>query len=429
MTESNDIAYRTRKFINSYYNEASLVLEAINETVDQEILIELTNPRYYRDYRVKAIKYIDEDSEENQELFNRLANEDLDKRVRTAALAKINANSTDNQLLFIDLAKSGHLEAIKKIKSEYVLAEIAFNTSSDKIFQEAVININDEQILTDIGYKFPESETCDYIVDRISNQEVLTKIVCHNPFFKICYKAFQKITNSSSFQQIAFESEFYQFRAASIEKINDKNILEYIFMNDENDYVRLCALEKCKSVELLLTIILGNDYYNDSVIHKYALNNIDDESILKQLFEESSHQNKIHIIPKIKDKSFIAEIAYNYENEYIREIALNSLMENFDEPQNSEKENLDIKTEMYIRILEKKLHQLEDFPESYLSFSRIENNCVYVNVTAYIDPIHFKYSNTYDESWDYFRANDLATKYQPFDFNYDICLIFKYHSY
>ena len=59
MTESNDIAYRTRKFINKYYNEASLVLEAIDETVDQDILIELTNPGYYKSYRVKAIKYIE----------------------------------------------------------------------------------------------------------------------------------------------------------------------------------------------------------------------------------------------------------------------------------------------------------------------------------------------------------------------------------
>jgi len=65
MTEANDIAYRTRKFINSHYNEASLVLEAIDETVDQEILIELTKPGYYSAYRVKAIRYIDVESKEN----------------------------------------------------------------------------------------------------------------------------------------------------------------------------------------------------------------------------------------------------------------------------------------------------------------------------------------------------------------------------
>ena len=63
MNESNEsIQRRTRKFINKYYNEASLVLEAIDETVDQEILIELTTPGYYRKYRIKAINYIDETS-------------------------------------------------------------------------------------------------------------------------------------------------------------------------------------------------------------------------------------------------------------------------------------------------------------------------------------------------------------------------------
>lgn len=429
MNESNEsIQRRTRKFINKYYNEASLVLEAIDETVDQDILIELTTPGYYREYRIKAINYIDETPEENQKLFIKLAKEDLDKEVRSAASNKINGESSSDQLLFIDLAKRGHVNAIKKIKSESILAEIAYNTSIDKIFQEAVSNIQDEKLLTDIGSKFPESETCDYIIDKINNQEVLTEIICHNHSFKICNKAFQKITNSSSFNQIAIECEFYQFRVASIDKINDKNILKSIFKNDENDYVRLCALEKCKTQELL-TEILVNKHYDNRILFEYALDNINDDDILKYAFKNAHYRNN-EILSRIKDESFLAEIAYNSDNEYQRELALKSLMKEFNETKNKSKtKDLDIKTKMYIDVLEKEIHQLEDFPESYLSFSRIENNCLYLNLTEYIDPFHLKFLTSDETSWDYFRTNDLATKFRPFDFKYDIKIINKYESY
>jgi len=228
------------------------------------------------------------------------------------------------------------LNAIKKLKDESILIEIAQKETVEEIRIAAIKRINDEETLRKIikkeSSKSIRIETLrklhsDVKMRNKSKNYPWTKK--HEDFLKNIIDKDQSaplrqeaLINLNEIIQDKLSENKYHNRQY-LEQQDDQSFLKDILLNDENTQIRLIAIQNIDDQSTLAEIALKE---RDAELRKVAADKISDEKIKQTIFKQSDDSMvRQVIIARTKNNKFLFEAANTDENAEVRVAAVKAL--------------------------------------------------------------------------------------------------------
>ncbi|MBO7719408.1 MAG: hypothetical protein J6S29_04555, partial [Methanosphaera sp.] len=210
-----------------------------------------------------------------------------------------------------------------------------------------------QKIVTDVLNKDDDIESLKAI-DEISNEEVLAIIACHADNGKIAEKCIDNIHDDYLLYNIIIDDVDLKTIEYAIGKIKNRNLLINLFNNLDDIDMSLARIimEKMEDCNMLIDIILGDDYASDikltaldrvsnkdAFLLKDVLLNVDNPDIIEACCKRINDEYFLYtmlpdtdfflskseairyeyIINFINDKHLLSHILENNNNEHIQE--------------------------------------------------------------------------------------------------------------
>ena len=199
---------------------------------------------------------------------------------------------SDDNLLSKIAYKESHLwvfsNAIERIKTESILADIARNHPKPEARAEAVENphLRDNYILEDIALNESELNVYSRAIDKIINETILKNIAknASQPFARSYAIRNPNLHDDSVLEDIALNDPDDQPRKEAVIRIYNQSILNEIGKNDSSATVRKEAIKKIRDDSVLEEIAINDSF---SFNQEEAINNIKDKDILKNMINSS----------------------------------------------------------------------------------------------------------------------------------------------
>jgi hypothetical protein len=287
-------------------SEASYGSRVVERLTDEVILAHLARKAAHTGIRKAAVEKL-----KDQDVLAEIASNDFDSKVRMAAIGKINDNERLAQIartamLFqradVRIAPSPdtgiRLEAVRRIKSQALLADLAINSYQRDVRLEAARKVTDQPLLSKIARSAPSGivqisgEGSSYfvgdpagaVISRLDDQKILGEIALDKKRHEsVRRRAIERMTDQPLLAELARSDSDAGVRRGATERLADQTVLAEIAMNDESRYVRLEAAKRLSDRSLanrvFAEIAMGRSS-GECTIRLEAVRMLDDQALL-----------------------------------------------------------------------------------------------------------------------------------------------------
>ena len=227
--------------------------------------------------------------------------------------------------------------AVERITDTELLSAIAdkalHQSNGEQILNKISEKIDNEDQLFQIAQRFNidwrsrsgSVEFLSKIIPKIKNQYYLFEIIYNTKHEPTALKTIEKITELELLKQLADSSKFTDVRIAAINQIEDQSVLyEFVLPYRNNDsYIRNAALNKL-SEELLQKIVSDTTWSNS--MRSDILEKIKDQSFLYDVYQTFSNiplKSKAFVL--LTDQELLMKIAEEDKDWAMRKKAFNKL--------------------------------------------------------------------------------------------------------
>lgn len=233
-------------------------------------LSDLFKPRWqHSDWKVreKAVKVL-----KDQELLAQIALNDTDTSVVIAAVGNI-----ENDQVLVDVIQKHRFYnqigvlAMKRIQSSTVIEKILsqYCLSSDAYYYVPVINeglkkITNQKLMGELALKTSNTNVAELLMNRISQEEILQSIALGGRSMEICDKAIQRIVNNEVLFRIIQTTINPNIAKMAAKRISDQKILTEIALHHKDHYIRNTALSRLTDTETIQEIARNDN--SDEVV-------------------------------------------------------------------------------------------------------------------------------------------------------------------
>jgi len=300
-----------------YTSYTDVCVTAIGRITDQAELLDIINKAYSSDAKIQAILRITDqtalisiaqdnrlhvevrryalDKITDQNIVADIAKRDSNRDMRIIAVARVK----DEALLYEISLYNKHIEniyvrieAVKRIRNQEWLADIAKNDCGIHVRLEAVKNLEKQDVLFDIYRNDEDSHVREATIPRITRPDSLAFIACNHHEIKICREAVLRINPKHALAQDAFakvakQAKQEKIRQLAVSKLSDSNLLSDILKTETSEEIRRIALKMIRDERVLVDIITSNSV-KYSFEYRLAIKNIEHKGILEDLARNGS---------------------------------------------------------------------------------------------------------------------------------------------
>lgn len=304
----------------------AVAVKAMENITDSDFLVDacLNNPDSY--LRLATLNRICDESLINEDklslLLENVALRDPEVLLRKAALEIPNFR---NQFVLRDIAKNSSEDdlrriAVSKIIDEDVLAGFALNDSNIFVRREAIQNQNlkNNNVLIDVVKSDFDEFNRYWACQKIEDGDFLLKII-YDDSFKSCLSVISQnfnLPNEDYFIDVYESDEDDYHRLAAVNFINDSSFLESVILNESNDKIRAAAIKNknFNNQKILKDLILA-DSSLDVLLE--VVSKLNDESLLIDFVKNhlDSKELVVQAIKNISDIAFLEELYTNNDSE------------------------------------------------------------------------------------------------------------------
>ena len=199
----------------------------------------------------------------------------------------------------------------------------------------AVMEIKSQDILEDLAMDNKDRYVRTIATSRITDPNILEELAYNAKYTDVRQLAFDKLGQVDNlFAVIAKFEKKGKDRLAAVREINDELVLMDVCINAKDQKVRLKSIEKIENNQILaeilknssdkkiINIIINKENFNDQeVLSKICLDCAYDKFIRAEALNKLDYQN---------NKETIKEIAFNEENEHVKNAAIGKLEDEAD---------------------------------------------------------------------------------------------------
>lgn len=269
------------------------------------------------------------------DLLNHVALNDPNDFIVKIALE--NTDSYDPETIML-IAKSMRDEeirkiAVSKITDGKILSDFALNDSSVFIRRESILNPNlcDFEVLGEVIKNDDDEFNRYWACKKIDDKDYLIKLIFNKSFYhRLDDLSLNPNLNCPEYFKSIFENsddEYPRIVCANI--ISDKLFLNNIVLNESSDKIRLEAIKnRSFSSQGILNDLIFTEDNQDILFH--AISKIKDEDVLVKYIKANLNDNDatLYAILNIKDAELLKELS-KHQNPKIRLHAVTSLSNNF----------------------------------------------------------------------------------------------------
>ena len=234
-----------------------------------------------------------------------------------------------------------YYDVIDSIENPSLLTDIVMKYPITMCWHDFV-QITDEDKLFEIALNHPVEETRKYAVSHIFDKDKLRKIIDSETNEEVKNDALYNLEFGDD--DFTLDTENINVFVNVLKTIDDDSKLLDIFLQYKNPIIKQVACETIADESILKDIAMNNYIFpagiainnisNDEFIldialnacfektRVYAISKISDNDMLKRIFEDStSYCCQINALSRITDEEYLAGVATNHPDEYLRRIA------------------------------------------------------------------------------------------------------------
>jgi len=303
---------------------------AIEQLTDQAILAEIAKTDKECAVCQVAVKRLTD-----QALLAEIVKTNKKSEVREAAVEKIS-----DQALLAEIARTDRdmyvcVKALQRMTDQALIIEIAKKYRAEELQEKVVSLVSDKSLLSSIALGSMSGRARLAAADKLADQAAAQAAyadIAKNVFggdFDVRPAATDKITDRAILNDLAKTASDIEVRWRALLKLNDQEAFALAIKNDKDARLRLAILEKLRE-QTALADVAKNDtsWLNRGV----AASLLKDQALAQAVFLELATKSDIwHIrrdaAKKLTDKSVLAEITKNDNNQEVRHAAVSRLSE------------------------------------------------------------------------------------------------------
>jgi hypothetical protein len=214
--------------------------------------------------------------------------------------------------------------AVKKLKDQKVLAEIAKNDDNRFVREEAVKKLEDQELLAAIAKNDKEEDVRKAAVSGIKDKDILVQIAKTAKYWDVLNTALRSIKDESVLARISIDDKTREVRMAAIDILTRQADIAEVAKRGQTSEERKKAVSKLKKQKQLLKVAKREE--EDEEVRAYALNRLKDQDALAEI-ARTEHNGRLRrtAIERLKDEAVLTEIALNDRDDDIRLTAANEL--------------------------------------------------------------------------------------------------------